>query len=436
MALADSSSRDDSADSTAVGPVVISGVGVVSPIGIGREAFWDSLLAGRSGVRPLRAFDTSTSKCRIAAEVIDFDAKQYVRPRKALKVMSRDIQLGYVAADLAVTDSGLAPEDVDPERKGVIFGADMIYCELESVLDAYRSCIQDGEFEYGKWGTTALPNLYPLWMLKYLPNMPACHIGIAHDARGPNNSIVAAEASSLQALAEGMRVIQRGQADVVIAGGSSMQIHPTSYHIRSRGQFTQRNGDPAAAVRPFDADRDGTVHGEGAAAFVLESYRHAQARGATILARLVGTASTFETPVATGQCSGSAIRRGIGQLLATHHLSARDIDHVNAHGAATVDGDRTEAQAIREALGDVPVTAPKSYFGNLRAGGGALELAVSVLSLIEGKVPPTLNYQRPDPACPVNVIRQSPRDLQKCHAFALNQAPTGQSVAALVAAAE
>ncbi|NIP84682.1 MAG: beta-ketoacyl-[acyl-carrier-protein] synthase family protein [Planctomycetales bacterium] len=416
--------------------VVITGMGVISPIGIGLDAFWDALQAGRSGIGELTAFDNRNCPCKLAGQVDDFDPKQYVRPRKSLKVMCRDIQLGFAAADMAVGDSGLKEAAVDPERVGVIFGADLMYCEVEEIVDPMRSCMVNGKFEFARWGSQALSEMYPLWLLKYLPNMPACHIGIAHDARGPNNSITLGDVSSLQALTEAVRVIQRNQADVIIAGGTSSQIHPTCIDFRLRNQLTHRcPSPPSTACRPFDADRDGTVPGEGAASFVLESRAHAQQRGARILGRILGYGSTFQPPTRQGSPpEGQAIRAGIQAALAAAGLRPADIGHVNANGIATIEGDRTEAQAIRDVLGDVPVTAPKSFFGDIGAGGGAVEAVASLLGLAHGEIPVTLNYQQPDAECPVNVVHGQSQPLGKPVALLLNQAQMGQAVAVLIAA--
>ncbi|NIL97942.1 MAG: beta-ketoacyl-[acyl-carrier-protein] synthase family protein [Planctomycetales bacterium] len=416
--------------------VVITGLGVVSPIGIGRDDFWDSLAAQRGGIGELTAFDNSNCPCKLAGEVDDFDPKQYIRPRKSLKVMCRDIQLGFAAADMAVADSGLKESEVDPERVGVIFGADLMYCDVDEIVEPMRSCIVDGHFQFDRWGSQALSEMYPLWLLKYLPNMPACHIGIAHDARGPNNSITLGDVSSLQAITEAVRVIQRNQAEVIVVGGTSSQIHPTCIDFRLRTRLThQIPSPPSAACRPFDASRDGTVPGEGAASFVLESRAHAERRGARIVARILGYGSTFQPPATNGQPgSGAAIRAGIQIALSAAGMQPKDVGHVNAHGIATVEDDRREAQVIRELLGDVPVTAPKSFFGDIGAGSGAVEAVVSLLAFERGEIPVTLNYQQPDPNCPVNVVHGSPRPLGKPVALLLNQAPMGQAVAVVIAA--
>ena len=413
--------------------VVITGLGVVSPIGIGSDAFWFSLLDGASGVRPLTAFDASGVPMPFGGEVPEFDPKEFVRPRKSLKVMSRDIQLAVTAADLACADAGIATGAVDPERFGVVFGADMMHCPLAEVEPTYRGCVVEGKFDFRRWAEQAMSHLYPLWMLKYLPNMPACHIGIAHDARGHNNTIAMAEVSSLLAVAEGVRVIERGRTDVMIVGGASSRIHPTSFVRATIGEFSRRTDRPAAASRPFDAARDGEVCGEGAAALVLESRRHAEARAARILARVVGHASAFERPANGSLSTGSAVRATIVNALRTAQLKAADIGHANAHGLSTVRDDWVEAQAIRAVLGDVPVTAPKSFFGNLGAGTGAVEMAASVLALGARLVPMTLNYERPDPRCPVNVVHGALLGSTKPSAILLNQASPGQAAAVVIA---
>ena len=415
--------------------VVVTGVGIVSPIGIGREAFWGSLMAGRSGVRLFQLFDASGFGIRFGAEVLDFDPKAFVRPRKSLKVMSREIQLGFAAADMALADSGFDPAIVAPERLGVVFGADPIYSELEEWVPVYRRAMVENTFVYDRWAPSVMSEMYPLWLLKYLPNMTPCHVAIAHDARGPNNSIVMAEASGLLAVAEAMRIIERSQADMMIAGGASaMRIHPTSLIFHGEALLSRRNDDPAGACRPFDAARDGMVNGEGAAAFILESRQHAERRGARILARILGDSSRFEPRAAGATLRGIAVRESIRAALTAARLQPADIGHVNANGLGTIEHDRAEAQGIHEALGDMPVTAPKSLFGNLGAATGAVELAVSLLALEHGQIPPTLNYIRPDAECPINVIHLVPQQSAKPTALILNQTVSGQATALVLAA--
>ncbi len=419
-------------ESAAARDVVITGVGVVSPIGIGRDAFWGSLRAGRSGVRTIEAFVRSGMPIPFGGEIPDFDGKQYVTPRKSLKVMCREIQTGFAAARLACQDARLESPAVDPERWGVVLGADMFYGDPLETLDTYRACIREGKFDFTLYGPSAMSSIFPLWMLKYLPNMPACHIGISLDARGPTNSITLGEVSSLVAIIEACRVIERGAADVMVAGGTGSRLAPVNYLFRDCRPFSHRADNPAAASRPFDATRDGMVNGEGAAVFILENRAHAEARRATILARVLGYSNTCEPRPASVPPRGAAIRASIAGALRRARLTPGDLGHVNAHGLSDCEHDVVEAQAIRESLDDVPVTAPKSFFGNLGAAGGATEMAASVLALGHGLIPATLNYDRPDPRCPVNVVCSSPAPLGKPTALVLSQASYGQAVAVLI----
>ncbi len=414
--------------------VVITGLGVVSPIGIGSEVFWQNLLEGQSGIRSIPFLNGCETLAPIGGYIPEFDVSDRVRPRKALKVMSRDIQLAFAAADLAVQDACVGRSGIEPERLGVVFGTDLIPCELHEIAPAIRGCIEHGRFDFSRWGTRAMSDLYPLWLLKYLPNMPASHIGIAFDARGPNNTLTLGEISGLGSIAEAVRVIERGHADAMICGGTGCRIHPAFHARQSAYPLSRRRDDPTAACRPFDADRDGMVHGEGAGVLVLERRRHAESRGATIYAGIGGFANTCRAAGRDDTLLNEAIARAIRSALGQAGLSSREVGHVNAHGLGTPTDDEIEAKAIRQTLGDVPVTAPKSYFGSLAAGSGVVELAVTLLSFRNGLVPPTLNYQHPDPRCPIQVIHGQPLKDSTGTAVVLNHSPTGQ-VASLVVTA-
>jgi 3-oxoacyl-[acyl-carrier-protein] synthase II len=419
--------------------IVVTGVGVVSPIGIGKDAFWAALREGRSGVRRFDMPVGPDAPPPIGGQVVDFDPRQYVRPRKSIKVMSRDIQLAFAAADMACTDAGLPQRPVDPERLGVVFGAGVIPCELDELARTCRTAAVDGHGDLRRWGPAAMAEMYPLWMLKYLPNMPACHIGIGQDARGPNNSITLGDVSSLSALAEGVRVLERDQADALIVGGVGAQLYPGQWTRGPMLGMSRRGDDPAAACRPFDASRDGIVNGEGSAAFFFEPRPLAEKRGAVPLARVLGYAGVFEPlrrqrsgNVATNDRLGNAIRRAILAALHDADVSAADVGLVVAHGLGAIDDDRFEARAIRDTLGDVPVTAPKSYFGHLGTAAGALETAVAVMAIQHGLIPPTLNYEHPDPQCPVNVIHGQPAVLSKPVAIIVSYSFHGQTVAVVL----
>ena len=413
--------------------VVVTGIGIVSPIGSCRGAVWESLAAGRSGVGRITSFDTGGLPVHFGGEIRDFDPKLRVKPRKSLKVMSREMQLGFAAADEALADAGIASGTLDPDRFGMIFGADMIYDELQETAAVFRGCRVEGGFRFDRWAEAAVAELHPLWLLKRLPNMTASHAAIHHDARGPNNTIVHGEVSGLLALAEAADVIRRGRADVMLAGGTGCRLTPWTMVLGGARLLSRRNDDPAAASRPFDHDRDGAVLGEGAAVVVLESRDHALRRGAAVQARLAATAARCEARPAdrTQPLTGASVTAAINAALAAAGIAAADVGHVNAHGLSTPGDDRSEARAIRAAVGDRPVTAPKSFFGHLGAGGGLVELAASLVGAAHGLVPPTLNYATSDPECPIHVLHE-PIAADGGAILKLSVARTGQAVAAVL----
>jgi 3-oxoacyl-[acyl-carrier-protein] synthase II len=412
--------------------VVITGLGIVSPIGVGREAVWDAVTAGRSGVRPLPHLASAGWPAPFGGEVSDFDPKELIQPRKSIKVMSREIQLGCAAAELAWQDAGLAGATLDPERLGVIGAAGLLYCELEELRIPFDQWVKQEDFDIHRWSRKAMGEMYPLWMLKYLPNMPACHIGIRYDARGPNNTISEGDVSSLLALAEAADVIRRDQADVMLVGGTGSRINVTDLMWHRAARLACNGSDDVTKVcRPFDARRDGLVYGEGAAQIVLESREHAERRGVRPLARVAGAASRCESTAETLLPTGGAIRRAIRAAMAAAGLESFQIGHVNAHGNSTREDDTIEAQAIRQTLGDVPVTAAKSFFGNLGHGSGMVELAVSLIAMPHGVVPSTLNYETPDPDCPVKVVTEITATERPAF-IALNHNTTGQAAAVVI----
>jgi 3-oxoacyl-[acyl-carrier-protein] synthase II len=415
--------------------VVVTGIGVISPIGIGCEAFWTALAAGRGGAGRVSWFDVSGLPAAVAAEVRDFDPKPFVANRKSLKVMSRDAQLGVAAAALACREAGIARGNVDPERLGVVLGADRICGSLSESVVSYCQCMVDGRFDFRRWGTDGMLACNPLGFLSVLPNMIASHVSIAQDARGPNNTIHQEEMSSALAVSEAASVIRRGAADVMMAGGASSQMHLFDFVRRAvMGVCSRRGDDPVKMVRPFDAGRDGQVWGEGAAILILENRDHARARGAKILARLLGCAATCEPAARNGGPSGASLARAIDGALQRAAVRVADLDHVNAHGLSTLREDPLEAAVLHAKTPDTPVTALKSYFGNLGAAGAAMQMAASVLSFGKGLVPATLNYEQPDPMCPIRVIHGAPRPFSGGPALCLAWMPVGQAAAVVLAA--
>ena len=415
------------------GEVVITGVGVVTPCGIGIDTFWEAMLAGRSGVNRLTMANGTDLPVTIGGEIRGFRPAEYIAPRKRIKLMCREIQMGCAAASLAVEDADLGSMGVDSERMGVVFGGEIYYGPIEDAAEAYRACIVDGAMQSELWGEASASKLNPLYMLRTLPNMCACHIAIGHDARGPCNTIVSGDVSSLLAVIEGVRLIERGVADVVVAGGSGTRINMLRMVKHDYDSLSHEEDDPTVASKPFDARRDGSVLGEGAGAVILENRRHAEKRGARILADLIGSHRSFLRNSGSNGVGIRGIQRSLSEPLDRAEMCACDVGHVNAHGTGMVGPDRIEAQAIRACLGDTPVTAPKSYFGSLGAGGGAVELVVSVMAVAKGVVPATLNYRQPDPDCPVNVIHGAPMEPEARSALVLNQTPFGQFASVLIA---
>jgi 3-oxoacyl-[acyl-carrier-protein] synthase II len=412
---------------------VITGLGVISPIGLDKASFWDSLRSQRSGVRPITSFDPSSLSTRFAGGIVGFDARNYVekKERKNLKVMSRAIQLAVAAAQLALDDSRVDKARLDVTRFGVEFGAGLIASELEE-LGAASQISANGQattVDLEKWGAQGLSCMPPLWMLKYLPNMLACHVSILHDAQGPNNTITENDVAGLLAAGEAYRILGRDHADFFLVGGADSKLNPLSLVRHSLFvPMSKRNDAPEKASRPFDRNRDGIVPGEGAGVLVVEELAHAQRRQARIYAEIVGFGAAFDR-----DRSGSGLARAIRAALTEAGVGPEDIDHVNAQGFSAVQSDIWEAKGIWEVFGNcaspVPVFAPKSYFGNLGAGGNTTELLASVLALEQGLVPATLNYEQPDAQCPVNVIAGEARSLVHPHVLKIGFTEMGQCAA-------
>ncbi len=412
---------------------VITGIGVLSPIGSDAAAFWSALRAGTSGVRAIRGFDTSDLSCRIAGEILDFEPKALIEKsyRKSLNAMSRMVQLGVVAAQLAVRDSGLMKSLMPPERFGVSFASVMAETDIDDVAGLGAACSAGvgRPVDMDAWGRTGVPQMPPMWMLKYLPNMPACHVTIMHDAQGPSNSITTGDLAGVAALGEALRALQRGAADFMLVGGCESKLNPlTLVRLDVFAPLTREYEHPERAVRPFDRDASGTCVGEAAAAFGLEELAHAQKRGATILGEVVGFASGVDRGL-----TGAGLARVIRNALADAGVQPADIDHVNAHGVGVRELDRFEARGIGEVFGrDVPVFAPLSRFGNTGAASGILELACSVLALRHGELPGTLNHDDPDAGCPIAVHTGPPQVVTKPYAVKVSTTDMGQCGAVVV----
>ncbi|MHC4603269.1 MAG: beta-ketoacyl-[acyl-carrier-protein] synthase family protein, partial [Planctomycetota bacterium] len=279
--------------------VVITGLGAISPLGLTVGDMWGGLCTGRCGIGQIGAFDPVGFSCKLAGQVPDFKIRQYVPKtyRKAIKLMSRDIQLAVIAANEALTSSGLVTKGIDPEkvnvdpaRVAINLGAGLISCDLVELAPAIAASTTDGKFDIHKWGKEGLEQVTPLWLLKYLPNMLACHIGIIHDIQGPSNTITCAEASAHLAIGEATQIIARGDSDIALAGGAEAKVNPIVM-IRQcllKRAASENNNSPTTTCRPFDTDAKGSVFGEGAGMVILEDLKRAERRGAKIYAEVVG----------------------------------------------------------------------------------------------------------------------------------------------------
>ena len=401
--------------------VVITGMGVVSPLGNSPQKLWEALCAGQSGVGPLEAFDPSGLPVRIAAQAREFagkiqdfgllepDLKKTIR--KGLKTVCREAQMGIAAAQAALRDAGLTRDVYDPDQIGAVFGSDYMVTLPEDFVDpCSRSRDEQGRFDFSRWAREGLPALNPLWLLKYLPNMPAAHLSMYNDLRGPNNSITQREASANLAVGEAAQIIARGHARWMVAGSTGSWIHPVRT-VQAILQFelaSDQDVPPEEACRPFDQRRSGTVLGEGAGAVVLEEYETARQRGATIYGEVLGAGGAMASSLDRGADLRQAMKLALQRALRNAQLSPEAIDHVNAHGAGTREGDVAEAQALADVFGSrsrtLPVVSAKGHLGNLGAGGGLVELIGSLLAFQHGHLFPTRNHQQPDPQCPLNVV--------------------------------
>lgn len=407
--------------------VVVTGLGIVSPIGIGLEAFNQSLHDRKSGVKLRESFAESDWPFRIGGIIDDYDPKQYVKPRKSLKLMCREIQFGFGAAQLALADAKLESDAIDPERAGVVCGSDSFYCDPDSITDSYKRG-DEIVTDVSDWIELAMKSIEPLWMLKYLPNMIASHIAISIDARGPNNSIMQGDASGLLALIEAADVIRRGWADVMITGGTGSKINPTYLAYHGTDNLAKPGEDPTTACRPFDKNRTGTVCAEGAGMIVLERRSHAENRGAEIYGSL--GAFDYGHSLSDKEKQIQLVAQKIDGVISKAGLTKDDISHVNSYASGEVEADEIAAQGIQSALGQVGVTAYKSHFGDIGPAGATIETCAMLHALKSNVIPGTINYETPDENCPVNVISEHLEQEQQA-AIKLSSSVTGQKVAVL-----
>ncbi|MEW4454147.1 beta-ketoacyl-[acyl-carrier-protein] synthase family protein [Bremerella sp. JC817] len=425
--------------------VVITGMGQISPLGMDLESFTNAFDSGTSGIRKIESLPGEALPSPYAGEAREFTGniadfgdvdKNAMRSiRKNLKVMCREIQMGVAAAQRALQHGGLASGSFDPERCGVIYGSDYMMTLPEEFDKATAACINDaGEFDFEVWAEKGLPEVNPLWLLKYLPNMPASHIAIFNDMRGPNNSITLREASAGAALGEAMMTIARGHADVIVAGSTGTRVHETrTCHSYLQDPIAKGTDESCGKCLPFDLNRKGMIIGEGAGALLLESLEHAEARGAKILGEVIGQSICTGWNADRSPNRPAAIVNAMNMVCRDAGIGASDIGHINAHGLGSQQSDWDEAEGLREFLGDsvktVPVVAMKSYFGNLGAGSGVIEVIGSLLAMQKKQLPGTLGYSTPDPKCELNIQADSQEIAADGVFVSLNFSPQGQASA-------
>jgi 3-oxoacyl-[acyl-carrier-protein] synthase II len=400
--------------------VVVTGVGLVAPNGVGKEAFWSACVNGKSGVGPIRSFDTTALPVHVAGEVPEFDLSPFLPSahRKSLKIMGRGARFGVAAAGLAVQDSGLDFSRENPERFGVVMGAGLVPMELPDIAPIVAGALNgDGRLHFDRLGNAGKDTLFPLWILKHLPNMTAAHISLIHGAQGPNSTIVTACAAGTQAVGEAFRLIAREDADIVLAGGADSRLDPLLLLAYSAlGALSPAQRSPEEVSRPFDGQRDGFVLGEGAGILVLEELERAKRRGAVIYAEVLGLGTSFDAYAVTKpdpEARGAA--RAIRWALNEAHMDAGDIDYINAHGTSTRLNDLMETVAVKRVFGPkarrLPLSSIKSMVGHLIGAAGAVEAAALALTLHDGVLPPTINQTHPDPSCDLDYVPNCAREL-------------------------
>jgi 3-oxoacyl-[acyl-carrier-protein] synthase II len=402
--------------------VVITGLGVVSPLGRDLDSFWQNLASGVNGITELDCLPHEGNTVRyggqakcFTGDIGDFGPLEKSLQRaikKNQKVMCREIEMGVAACQMALTHSGLGDAALrNPERTGIVYGSDYILTRPEEYADGVKACFDEAlAFQMDKWPETGRPQVNPLWLLKYLPNMPASHVAIYNDLRGPSNSVTIREASSAASVTEAVATIRRGSADVMLAGATGSRLEPLRALHFSISERLASESDPSAMSRPFGIGRTGAILGEGAGALVLESLAHAKERGAKIWGEIVagvGSAVCGELhghEVDSVRVATRNVLQGlVAKATAAGHLFTSDTWHIHACGKSEVEHDLSEGLGIRDVVGENSpvVTAAKGYFGNLGAGSGAIEMVASCLAMEHGSLFPLVESDKLDPKCSI-----------------------------------
>jgi 3-oxoacyl-[acyl-carrier-protein] synthase II len=397
--------------------VVVTGIGLVTPLGSDVSTVWQRLLAGESGVDYITLFDAKNFPTNFAAEVRDWDLTDVDEDPEKWQLQDRHTKFAVGAGKKAFRDAGLEEGLFDPTRFGIYTGAGEGRQDFELFVQMVLAGLgEDDQFDTGRFVEKGLEILHPIRELEQEPNMPAAHLASLFNARGPNVNCLTACAASSQAIGEATEIIRRGEAELMLSGGAHSMIHPfglTGFNLLTA--LSTRNDDPKAASRPFDLNRDGFVLGEGAAMLVLEELEHAEKRGADIYAEIIGYGSTADAYRITdthpeGRGAISCIKMAMEDARINHD----QVDYINAHGTSTSVNDRVETLAIKEVFGEkaykIPVSSTKSMTGHLIAAAGASEMIYCLLAMQEGVLPPTTNLETRDPDCDLDYITDGPRE--------------------------
>ena len=388
----------------------------MTPCGQGWQPYWQAVVDGRSYIDYISTFSFENYPHKLGGEIRDFNPGEYIKQRKSMKVMSREIQLAVVASHLALQDSAIKLPEIDLTRFGVSLGTGIINNDLDEIGAGIRSGLnEDGKFLITKFGQSGIRSLFPLWFLKYLPNMPACHISMTHGLQGPNNTITTSSTAGVQAIGEAYKVIQRGDADLMIAGSTDSKINAMGIsRFQLLGLLSKQETNPEQAYCPFDRKHDGIVLGEGAGLVVLEDWEHAKKRGAKIYAELTGygCASDFHHDHDQHSREDMQGKRGaMVRALSDAQLNPDEVDLLLANGSGVPQDDRMEARAVESvfenSLRNLKVSGVKPITGHLVYGSGGVELGAAALSLYEGVVPKLANFETPDPECDLPFVKKS-----------------------------
>ena len=419
--------------------VVITGMGLVTPLGVRVEELWKNLMAGASGVGLTTVFDASRFPTKISAEVRNWDIADEGQDAKHWQFCGRHTKFAAGAALQAMRDAGLEKGlPADPARLGVYLGSGEGQQDFDSFTSMMMAAISGDTLDVAKFTKLGLETLHPLSEVEQEPNMPAGHLAGMFNAQGPNLNCLTACAASSQAIGEAAELVRRGDADVMLSGGTHSMIHPfgvTGFNLLTA--LSTRNDEPARASRPFDNERDGFVLGEGAAMVVLEELEHAKRRGAKIHGELLGYGSTADAyRITDTHPEGRGAAACITMALKDAGLGTHDIHYINAHGTSTDVNDKVETLAIKKVFGEhaykIPVSSTKSMMGHLIAAAGATELIVCLLAIRDGMLPPTINYENPDPNCDLDYVPNKSRPGKCDRALSNSFGFGGQNISLIV----